>query len=55
MKRMPSDMHVTYFNAVTSRDESFVSTSVFSSFAMDNLSLLTAIAARREQHAAGNR
>ena len=41
-------MGVTYFHAVTNRDKSFVSTSAFSEFAMDNLSLLTAIAARKK-------
>jgi hypothetical protein len=47
IKRMPSDFAVTYFHAVTRRDKSLVSTTEFSQFALDNLSLLTAVAGRK--------
>ena len=47
VRRMPSDMGVTYFYAATRRDETLVSTSEFSQFALDNLTLLSAVAGRK--------
>ena len=49
VKRMKSDMAVTYFHAATARDDTLVSTSEFSQFAMDNLGVLTAVAARKSR------
>lgn len=47
VKRMKSDMAITYFHAATARDDKLVGTAEFSKFAMDNLGVLTAVAARK--------
>ena len=47
VKRLPSDMAVTYFHAATARDKSLVSTQEFTEFAVNNLTLLTAVAGRK--------
>jgi hypothetical protein len=47
VKRMSDGMGVMFFNAVTRRDPTMVSTAEFSSFAKDNLTLLSAVAMRR--------
>lgn len=47
VKRLPSDMGVTYFHAATARDKSLVSTAEFTEFAIQNLTLLTAVAGRK--------
>ena len=45
--RLSSGMQVTYFNACTQRDETLVSTAEFSAFAVENITLLSTVAARR--------
>jgi len=47
VRRMKSDMAVTYFHAACTRDDTLVGTKQFSAFAMDNLGVLTAVAARK--------
>jgi len=47
IKRLPSDMHVSYFETVARRDPELVSTANFSAYARDNIDLLTAIAVRK--------
>lgn len=54
IKRLPNDMATTYFNAATSRDKLLISSSAFSSFAIKNVTLLTAIEAKRRQLAAAS-
>lgn len=49
VKRLKSDLAVTYFHAATTRDDTLVSTSEFSQFAVDNLGVLTAVAARKNR------
>jgi hypothetical protein len=51
VRRMKQDMAVTYFHSACSRDETLVSTAEFSKFAMDNLGVLTAVAARKAKMA----
>ena len=47
VKRMKSDMAVAYFHAACTRDDTLVGTKEFSAFAMENLGVLTAVAARK--------
>jgi hypothetical protein len=47
VQRLSSGMQVTYFNAATQRDETLVSTQEFSEFAVNNITLLSTVAARR--------
>lgn len=47
VRRLKSDMGVTFFHAVTRRDPTMVSTAEFSQFAIDNLTLLSAVAGRK--------
>ena len=47
IKRLSSGMQVTYFNACTQRDATLVSTQEFSAFAVENITLLSVVAARR--------
>lgn len=47
IKRLPRDMAVAYFETIGRKDDTLVSSAAYSSYAKDNLSLLTAIAARQ--------
>jgi hypothetical protein len=47
VSRLKSDMGCTYFHAATRRDDTLVSTKEFSQFAIDNLTLLSAVAGRK--------
>ena len=49
VKRLSSGMQVTYFEACTRRDETLVSTQEFSEFAVNNITLLSVVAARNQR------
>jgi hypothetical protein len=49
IRRLPEGLHVTYFDAVTRRDKTMVSTAEFSAFVRNNLTLMSAVALRNAQ------
>ena len=51
LKRLPSDLSVSYFNAAATRDEELVMTAEFTAFTKANMGVLTAISARLHRQA----